>query len=72
MVATVGAVALRAVCLLVGASYKLGDVVGTVIDLPDFWLVPLYHPSPRVLNTTRSFDAQKADFESLRDTMCSL
>ena len=65
VVATVGAVALGALARLLGRRYKLSEVAGTVIPLDDFLLVPLYHPSPRVLHTVRSLEQQRADFHAL-------
>ena len=63
VVATVGAVALKAIEPFINHHrLKLAETAGTVIDGPGFRLVPLYHPSPRVLNTTRSLDQQRKDF----------
>lgn len=65
VIATLGAVALRAVGRLYARSWRLSEVAGTVIDLGSEVFVPLYHPSPRVLNTHRSFEAQQRDFAVL-------
>ncbi|HSW44841.1 MAG TPA: uracil-DNA glycosylase [Phycisphaerae bacterium] len=80
VVATVGAVALKAIEPLTGSAregilapasrgLKLAEVAGTVIRGARFLLVPLYHTSPRVLNTTRSFAQQQADFLKLREAI---
>lgn len=65
VIATVGAVALKAIEPVVGRKMNLAVVAGTIIDGPGFRLVPLYHPSPRVLNTARSIEQQHADFAVL-------
>lgn len=69
VVVTLGAVALRAVGRLIDRPLVLADVAGTIIECEDFLLVPLYHPSPRVLTTVRSFDQQKADFAAVREAV---
>jgi uracil-DNA glycosylase len=69
VVVTLGAVALRAVGRLIGQPLVLADTVGTIRECDDFLLVPLYHPSPRVLATVRSFDEQKADFAAIREAI---
>ncbi len=65
VVATVGAIALRSLGYLMEHRWHLSEVAGTVIRLPDFLWVPLYHPSPRVLHTVRSQSQQEADFQIL-------
>jgi uracil-DNA glycosylase len=74
VVATVGAVALRSLGTVIGRQFKLAEVAGSVIALDcsdrlqwrPFRLVPLYHPSPRVLHTVRRIEQQKSDFLVLR------
>ena len=66
VVATVGAIALRSLGKLIGQRFFLSEQAGTVIPLENFSLVPLYHVSPRVLHTTRSFDQQRQDFAAIR------
>lgn len=64
VVATLGAVALDAIQRVYAADqtrWRLGDVAGCPIQLEGFVLVPLYHPSPRVIHTRRNFDQQLAD-----------
>ena len=66
IVATVGAVALKAVEPLIDhRQLRLSEVAGTVVEGSGFRLVPLYHPSPRVLNTTRSLGEQQTDFAAI-------
>jgi uracil-DNA glycosylase len=50
-------------------SLKLSDVAGTVVEGAGFRLVPLFHPSPRVLNTTRSLGEQRKDFCAIRQLL---
>lgn len=69
VVATLGAVALRAVGRIVNRPLVLAEVAGSIIECDDFILVPLYHPSPRVLNTVRSLEQQKADFAAVREAI---
>jgi DNA polymerase len=70
VVATVGAVALRALGRLIDREFKLAEVAGTMIETDEFLLVPLYHPSPRVLHVARSLDQQRADFAVLGVVFC--
>lgn len=65
VVATVGRIALEAVARLLGRPFELRSAAGTMIETGSFLLVPLYHPSPRVLHTVRSMDQQRADFAVL-------
>ena len=69
VVVTLGAVALRAVGRLIGQPLVLADTVGTIHECDEFLLVPLYHPSPRVLATVRSLDEQKGDFAAVREAI---
>lgn len=66
VVATLGAVALEAVGLLVGQRLCLRDVAGTIVRTDEYLLVPLYHPSPRVLAATRPFEQQVRDMRAVR------
>jgi uracil-DNA glycosylase family 4 len=72
VVATLGSVALHALGAILGQRLRLRDCVGTAIDAGPYLLLPLYHPSPRVLNTTRSLDQQQADFRRLGRLLRSL
>jgi DNA polymerase len=69
VVATLGAVALRALGRLIGHQYPLIQTAGTMIELDRFILVPLCHPSPRVINTIRPLDQQKRDFATLGEAV---
>lgn len=69
VVVTLGTVALRTVGRILNQPLVLADVVGTIIECNDFLLVPLYHPSPRVLNTVRTLDQRKADFAVVREAI---
>jgi uracil-DNA glycosylase family 4 len=66
VVATVGAIALKALCDLTGARVQLARDAGRIIRLPRFALVPLYHVSPRVLHTVRTYEQQRRDFLAVR------
>ena len=66
VVATLGAVALDAIQRIYAGGpprWRLAEVAGCPIKLEEFLLVPLYHPSPRVIHTRRSFDEQLADLK---------
>jgi uracil-DNA glycosylase len=69
VVATLGAVPLRAIGRLIRRPLVLAESAGTIVECEDFLLVPLYHPSPRVLRTVRPFEQQKADFAAVREAV---
>ncbi len=69
VVVTFGSVALRAIGRLIDQPLVLADVVGTILECDDFVLVPLYPPSPRVLQSVRTFEQQKNDFASVREAI---
>ncbi len=69
VIATVGAVALRSLGELIGRRFSLREQVGTIIRLERFLLVPLYHVSPRVLHTVRTFEQQGRDFAAVREAL---
>ena len=76
VVVTLGAVALRAVGRLINQPLVLAGVLDINASdkaarfiRADFLLVPLYHPSPRVLHTVRSFEQQKADMAAVREAI---
>jgi len=71
VVSTVGGVGLDAVNRLLGTRYKLADVIAKPLPVGEFILFPLYHPSPRVIHTRRSFLQQKKDFKKLMKTLSS-
>ena len=61
VVATLGTVALDAVGRLVDCHWRLPDVVGRPLPWQDRFVVPLYHPSPRVTIYRRPMLQQKRD-----------
>ena len=65
IVSTVGGVGLEAINRIFSTRYKLADVVANPLPIGKLILFPLYHPSPRVINTKRSLDQQKKDFKKL-------
>ena len=65
IVSTVGGVGLEAINRIFSTRYKLADVVASPLPIGKIVLFPLYHPSPRVINTKRSLDQQKKDFKKL-------
>lgn len=72
VVATIGTVAMRAIARLAeregdsATKPRLSDVAGRVVNCGAFRWIPLFHPSPRVLNTVRALEQQKADFALLK------
>ena len=66
VVVTLGERAMRAVCdaFDIRPPGRLADIVAQPLPLPvaATVLMPLYHPSPTVLNTTRSLATQRADW----------
>jgi DNA polymerase len=68
VVVSLGHVALDALRLLAPVDRgPLRDLVGRRLEWAGRVLVPLYHPSPRVVNTTRSLSEQARDFCALRE-----
>ena len=65
IVSTVGGVGLEAINRIFSTRYKLADVVANPLPIGKLILFPLYHPSPRVINTKRSLEQQKKDFKKL-------
>ena len=65
VVVTLGSVGLQAINLLLGTRYQLNKEVAKKLVTPDFILVPLYHPSPRVTNWMRPLSQQKKDFKKI-------
>lgn len=64
VVATLGRVALRQVCKTFSIrppAGRLADIVARPIQADRFTVAPLFHPSPRVINSQRSFAQQSAD-----------
>lgn len=56
--------ALRRICPL--PRGRLRDLAGRPVAWGGRWVVPLFHPSPRVVNTVRDLEAQKRDFLALQ------
>jgi uracil-DNA glycosylase family 4 len=69
LVVTLGAVALRAVGLIYRTALNLPSHHRKVVDLHGRLLVPLFHPSPRVMNTRRPRGEQLKDFEFARQVL---
>jgi uracil-DNA glycosylase family 4 len=65
IIATLGAVALDTLKLISPHDYRLKDHAAQILEWNGRRLVPLYHPSPQVIITVRSLDAQLRDFRSL-------
>ncbi len=65
VVITLGGVGLEAVNRILGTRYKLAEAIGKAQNTEHFTLLPLYHPSPRVINTRRSLSLQKRDFKKI-------
>jgi uracil-DNA glycosylase len=64
LVMTLGAVALGALRHLEEHGLELSTGVGQVVPWNGRLLAPLFHPSPRVVNTRRSLAAQADDWRS--------
>ena len=65
IISTVGGVGLQAINRIFETRYKLSDTVAKPLPIGKFILLPLYHPSPRVIHTKRSLEQQKKDFKKL-------
>ena len=63
VIVTLGTVALDALKLLHGHEFNLKNDAGKIRRWNGRLLVPLYHPSPQVLITSRSERAQLKDYE---------
>ena len=66
VVATLGSVALEAVKTIEMHQISLKKDIGKSFDWNGRILVPLYHPSPQVIASTRRFDEQLRDFQTLK------
>lgn len=67
VVAPLGLAALSALHLISPVPrIALRAAVGRPLEWHGRFLVPLYHPSPRVVNTRRSLELQRKDFRALR------
>jgi len=65
IVVTLGAAGLTAINLLLGTQHQLGKTIARPIKTGSFILLPLYHPSPRVVHTRRSLTQQKRDLKKI-------
>lgn len=65
VIATLGSVALQALAAIEAHSLALSRDVGRVCDWWGRKLVPLYHPSPHVVNGRRRPEAQLEDYRSV-------
>ena len=63
VIVTLGTVALEALKLLHYHEFNLKNHAGKICRWDGRWLVPLYHPSPQVLITSRDERAQLRDYE---------
>ncbi|GJL77605.1 MAG: uracil-DNA glycosylase [Nitrospinaceae bacterium] len=72
MVVTLGAVGLEAVNHFLGTKHQLAKNIARPIATEKFTLVPLYHPSPRVIHTRRSLIQQKRDFKKIASTLSAM
>jgi uracil-DNA glycosylase family 4 len=66
---TLGAVALKSVAMLHGLRLKLSVHHRHLIPLGHATLIPLFHPSPRVMNTRRSRTQQLRDFRLVKHVL---
>ncbi len=66
LIATLGAVALEALKLIVPHDFTLKKSAAQILHWNGRRLVPLYHPSPQVLITVRSLAQQMEDFQVLK------
>ena len=64
-VVTLGATALKSLKFIQSHKFILLEDVGKILDWNGMKLVPLYHPSPRVTASRRSFKQMQQDFKIL-------
>jgi DNA polymerase len=69
VIVTLGTVALEALKLLHYHDYNLKNDGGRIRRWNGRWLVPLYHPSPQVLITSRDEKAQLLDYQVVARAM---
>ena len=65
LVVSLGVVALNSLNRIFQTKYKLSESAAHPQKLPNFILIPLYHPSPRVIYTRRTMTQQKRDFKKI-------
>jgi DNA polymerase len=66
VVATLGSVALEALKAIEYHELSVKTHAGRILDWNGRKLIPLYHPSPQVIISVRSFAEQLDDFSSLK------
>ena len=69
LIVSVGATALAALDLIAPHGLTLRDDVGRCIPWRETRLLPVYHPSPQVLISTRSLEKQIADWQNIRKVL---
>lgn len=69
IVVTLGTVGLEAINHILGTKHQLAKIIARPIKTDTFTLLPLYHPSPRVIYTRRSLNQQKRDFKKIVSTL---
>lgn len=72
VVATLGTVALETLDRLSPHGLKLSTGAGRVHDWNGRKLVPLYHPSPHVVNTVRRHKQQLQDYIAIREALSGI
>lgn len=69
LVVSLGSVALQALDMLEPHGLTLKADVGNVVKWNDRELLPLYHPSPQVIASTRNIQAQLRDYRVLGEAL---
>ncbi len=64
-VVTLGTIALKSLAFIRSHKFVLLENVGKMLDWNGMKLIPLYHPSPRVTASKRSFKQMQQDFNIL-------
>ena len=69
VVATLGSVALEAIKSIAYHEFSLKTHVGSILDWNNVKLVPLYHPSPQVMASSRRMTEQIQDYQVLSQAL---
>ena len=69
VVATLGSVALEAIKTITYHEFSLKTHVGSILDWNNVKLVPLYHPSPQVMASSRRMTEQIQDYQVLSQAL---
>ena len=72
IVVTLGAVALAAIKRIQPHPFLLQEHAAQILPWHGRRLIPLYHPSPQVLITSRSLAAQMEDYRSIRAALTEI